>query len=201
MTDDNATTLVHDPQQQALFATLLGPAWLAVAPAVRRLHATAVHARGRFRVRRGAGWLARLIAACCGMPRAGEDVPMTLVVDRDHHAERWSRRFGDRAFHTRHWARRGRLMETLRLVHCGFRLRVERGALVFDQVSAAFGFRWFAVPIPRLLAPSIEARAEAPEICGIGDGTVRVTVRVTHPVIGLLVAYDGVVATCTEGES
>ena len=85
-------------------------------------------------------------------------------------------------------ARRGALLvETMGPVQCLFRLRAEEGALVFEQVGATFGFRRVSIPLPRFLAPFIEGRA-APE-----RDDVYVDVRIHAPLVGLLVAYDGLV--------
>src|SRR6185295_16981958 len=56
----------------SLYPALLGPEWASLAPAVQRLHGGGARARGLFTVRRGVGWIARLIATVLGMPRAGE---------------------------------------------------------------------------------------------------------------------------------
>ena len=174
---------------EPVYPALLGSSWSELGDPVKNLHAAHTSARGRFRVIRGEGALARFIGALCGMPRAGEDVEVTLAVKRTDGAEEWSRSFAGKPLLTRQWVQRGLLVEALGLVLCLFRLKVEEGVLVFDQVGASIGGRKFALPIPSFLAPRIEGRAKR-------DGErVHVHVRISAPLAGLLVSYEGRVAT------
>jgi hypothetical protein len=180
-----------DPSKRAprtsLYATLLGSSWSSLAPLVQRIHAGGGVARGVFAVRRGTGVLARLLAAACGMPPATDSTPITLAVERTEAGERWRRTFGDRQLLTLQWASGDLLVESHGLVQCWFRLRVEAGALIFDQVRATLGFRRLALSLPRALAPRIEGRAEP------AGERVHVNVRIHAPVVGLLIAYEGAV--------
>jgi len=171
----------------SLYGTLLGAAWSTLAPAVRRLHGGQGRARGSFRVRRGTSGLARLLANLLRMPRAAESVAVTLSVEAAPDGERWVRAFAGQPLETLQLRRGARLVEVMGLVQCIFRLRADEGALVFEQVGASFGFRRLRIPLPRFLAPFIEGRA-APE-----RDDVRVDVRIHAPLVGLLVAYDGLV--------
>ena len=172
----------------SLYPALLGPAWGDLAPPVQRLHAGAGSARGVFSVRRGAGVLARLAGWILGVPPAGEGVPVTLAVEVVPFGERWRRAFGGSLFSTVQWRRGALLVEAVGLAQTVFRLRAERGALVFEQVGARLGLRRFSLPLPRWITPRIEGRAEP-----LGD-EVHVDVRVHAPALGLLVAYEGRVA-------
>ncbi|WP_437964001.1 DUF4166 domain-containing protein [Sorangium sp. So ce260] len=172
----------------ALYPDVLGPAWAALAPPVQELHAGGARARGRFRVRRGRGLAARLLAALLRMPDAAEDVVVTLAVDAAGDGERWIRAFGGRLLCSSQWRSGDLLVEAFGLVQCWFRLRAEGGALVFEQARSTFGLRGFGLPLPRWLAPRVEARAEP-----LRD-EVRVDVRIFAPLAGLLVAYEGRVA-------
>ena len=80
-------------------------------------------------------------------------------------------------------------MEALGLVLCIFRLRVEGAVLIFDQVGSSLGGRRFALPIPRFLGPKIDGRATHE-----GD-LVHVHVKISAPMVGLLVSYEGLVST------
>lgn len=123
------------------------------------------------------------------MPLAGNDVEVTLGVKRSQAMEVWSRSFGGKPLLTKQWMKRGLLVEALGLILCLFRLRVEAGVLVFEQVGASVGGRRFALPIPSFLAPRIEGRATH-------DGDrVHVHVRISAPIVGLLVSYEGRVVT------
>ncbi|WP_437313306.1 DUF4166 domain-containing protein [Sorangium sp. So ce385] len=169
----------------ALYPALLGAAWAALAPPVQALHAGGARARGRFRVRRGRGLAARLLAALLRMPAAAEDVVVTLAVEPSGDGERWIRSFGGRLLCSSQWRSGELLVEALGLIQCWFRLRAEGGALVFEQARSTFGLRGFGLPLPRWLAPRVEGRAEP------SRDEVRVDVRIFAPIAGLLVAYEG----------
>jgi hypothetical protein len=170
-----------------LYDSLLGPAWPELSPPVASLHATSPGARGWFRVRRGAGLLVRVMAALMRLPPAQDRVAISLAVERGGRAERWVRMFGEQPLHTVQWGSDGLLVEGMSLFQCWFRLRAEAGALIFEQVGARVGLRGFSLPLPRFLAPRVVGRAD-----GEGGG-VRVDVSIHAPVLGMLVAYDGLV--------
>jgi hypothetical protein len=178
----------------ALYPVVVGPSWSDLAPAVQSLHSDAVRARGCFSVRRGTGWLARIVASVFALPAAGDGVPLSLAIERTESGESWTRTFAGRTLRSLQWASGNVLVEAMRPVLCTFRLRVEAGALVFDQVAATLGTRRLAVPLPRLISPSIEARA-AQE-----DRRVHVVVRISAPFTGLLLEYDGVVTLSEPGD-
>lgn len=168
-----------------IYPALLGASWAELSPPVQAIHAGNARVRGRFRVRRGAGFFARLLGAILRMPPAAEATAITLAVERTEDCERWVRTFGDRPLHTVQWRAGGWLVEGMGLVQCWFRLRAEGGALIFDQVRATFGFRGFSLPLPGWLAPRIEGRAEP------RGAEAHVDVRIHAPIAGLLVAYEG----------
>ena len=171
-----------------LYASLLGPAWASLSASVRSLHAGGVRARGALRVRRGQSLGARLLGALLGLPEAGLCVPLTLATDRLPGArEGWSRSFAGRGLRSVQRARAGLLVEALGLVQCVFRLRAAQGALVFDQVGARFGLGAASVAIPTFFAPAVQGVARPT------DEGVWVDVAIGAPVVGLLVAYDGLV--------
>jgi hypothetical protein len=130
----------------------------------------------------------------CALPVAGEEVVVTLVIARTQRGESWTRTFAERPLRSAQWACGNLLVEAMGLVLCSFRLRVDAGALVFDQVGATLGSRRFALPLPRMLSPSIEARATQE------DARVHVVVRISAPFTGLLVAYEGFVTTPAGGD-
>jgi hypothetical protein len=178
---------------QDLYPSLLGPSWATLAFPVQRLHAASQSARGVFRVRRGQSLGARILAALLGMPKPADAVSVTLTIERTAHGERWIRRFGDQPLRTAQWRRGELLVEAIGPTQCWFRLSVAEGALVFDHVKSAFGQRWFALPLPRWLAPRVEGRAEP------SSESVLVRVFIYAPFFGLLVSYEGSVTLEAEG--
>lgn len=170
-----------------LYPTLLGSCWTELAPPVRRLHAGSAQAAGSFRIRWNTGRAGRLLARLLALPPSGESVPVALAIERTARSERWMRAFGGRPLCTTQWRSGDLLVEAFGLAQIWFRLRVDGGALIFEQVRAAIGLFGFTLPLPPWLAPSIEGRA-TPK----GDA-VHVDVRIHAPVVGLLLAYEGCV--------
>jgi hypothetical protein len=179
-----------------LYERLVGAGWETLDEPVRRFHATAVRAAGTFAVRRGRGRLARLLARLMGLPESGEAVPLLLRVTPRPGGERWRRSFAGRDFITEQSAgARSLLAERAGPVEMLFRLNAEGGALVYKHEALVLRAGPLRVPLPRRLAP----RVEASERAGEGDKGVRVSVRVTAPLVGLLIQYEGLVTT-EEGE-
>lgn len=168
-----------------LYERLVGEAWGGLDERVRGLHARA-RSSGTFVVRRGEGRVARLVARLLGLPEAGEAVPLRLTVTPHGGGERWHRAFAGKDFVTEQRAHAGPLLaERTGPFELLFRLTVEGGALVYSQEGAFLRVRGLRVRLPRRLAPRVGAweRAE-------GRG-VRVCVRVSTPLSGTLIEYEG----------
>ena len=177
----------------ALYARLLGPAWADLAPGVRDMHSTFAPARiaGAFRVQTGGGRIARLLVWLFRLPRAGDEVPVELVVTAGERAQLWRRRFGQRRFQSTQRERSGGLLaECFGPLELRLRPRVERGALLLDPAGAGLLLGPLYVPLPRALAPRVTATEAAQD----GTGRIRVAVAVALPLAGLLISYEGDVA-------
>jgi uncharacterized protein DUF4166 len=169
-----------------LYERLLGATWDNLPELVRRLHqACGIRAEGSFRVRRGnrfasgLAWLAQLPAAC-------DAVELLLTVSPSSGREQWQRLFARRAFTTMQWADNGCLIERVGLSEVRLRLQVIDGALHYRTERVVLRLGPLRVPLPRWLAPRITA-------CETPDGShLRVHVDVVLPLVGLLIAYDGV---------
>ena len=79
------------------------------------------------------------------------------------------------------------LAERLSCLEFWFRLRVIEHALDFWHTGTAGVLGPRCVPLPRWLSPRIVAR----EWAGLGEDSLQVVVRVSLPLIGLLMAYEG----------
>jgi hypothetical protein len=178
-------------EHRALYAELLGPAWLELAEPVRAAHAPGptVRAGGRLRIAHGrtpaARWLARLLR----LPRASEAAGTRLVVTRSAGGEQWRRRFEDRQLDTwQYRAAGGALAERFGLLEFRFHLTASQGSLILRQTDAAL--RWGAVRlrIPAPCAPQVDAREDP-----AGARRIHVHVRVTLPLVGPVLAYDGTI--------
>ena len=147
---------------------------------------------GRFSVRRGEQRLARFLAWLGKVPAAGEGVFTRVVVAPDAHGETWHRDFAGTPLVTRQRESPGGLLaERFRFLEFRFRLCVIEHALWFHQVGATLRLGPLAVPLPRWLAPQVAARAWAEA----NSTAVRVAVRISLPLAGLLVAYEGAMET------
>jgi hypothetical protein len=80
------------------------------------------------------------------------------------------------------------LVERMGIMEMRFRLEVAGGALSYQTVSAVLGFGSLRVPLPYRLSPCVTAWERA-----VGDmNRIHVSVDVTFPLIGRLIAYDGI---------
>ncbi|HEX8285318.1 MAG TPA: DUF4166 domain-containing protein [Pyrinomonadaceae bacterium] len=171
-----------------LYERLVRERWGDLDERVRSLHACG-RATGKFAVRRGEGRVARVVARLLGLPLAGEAVPLLLTVTPEATGgERWRRAFDGRDFVTVQSEHAGSLLaERTGPFELLFRLTVEGGALAYRREGAALRAGRLRLRLPRSLAPSVEALERA-------DGRgVRVSVRVTAPLVGLLIEYEGLV--------
>jgi hypothetical protein len=82
----------------------------------------------------------------------------------------------------------GLLMEKLGIVEIPLRLEVVGGALSYQTTGAALSLGSFRIPLPYWLSPYITAWEKA-----VGDtNQIHVSVDVTLPLLGRLIAYDGI---------
>ncbi|WP_428630851.1 DUF4166 domain-containing protein [Sphingopyxis sp.] len=171
-----------------LYRRILGQAFYALPPRVRELHARADDRRwsGHAEVRRGRGVLARIAAAIIGFPKAAAAVPVTVEFTQEKGGERWTRNFGGRRFSSLQSAGTGR----------NDYLVVERfGAAAFAMAIVVEGDRltlvprrWslLGIPMPGWLMPT------GPSFETDVDGKFQFNVEIAMPLIGLIVAYKGV---------
>lgn len=175
----------------SLYPRLLGASWYELGAPVRRMHLDGASFRGGgwFRVRRGTSGWARFLAWLLRMPLATRTADVRLTITPIGLGERWERSFDGRSLVTTQWAARdGGLVERVGPLEMRFRLDVRDGALFYRHAGTTLRFGPLRVPLPRLVAPCVEALEEP-------DGTdrTRVQVTVTAPFFGLLVSYDGYV--------
>ena len=170
-----------------LYPRLLGPAWRDLHPAIRRLHLMDGAATGRFEFRQGHGLAARLTRWLLRLPSAATILDARLTIARDTESEIWTRMFGQRALvTTQRGLPDGSLAERFGALEFRFHLRVTQGAMTYVQAGAAITVGRLRVPLPRWIAPRVEAR----EACVDGE-TPFVTVGISSPLIGVVMSYEG----------
>jgi hypothetical protein len=168
---------------ESLYRRVLGSRFDELPEVLRRFHdaPAGARARGVFRVQRGAGRIRNALATVMGFPRAGNELPVELLVVVEGDRERWIREFGGRRMVSIQWAQGSELMERVGAASFSCSLLVE-GSRLHYQFQRAW---WIGVPLPRFLAPFVESYVEA------GDGGWRVLVRIFMPLLGELVCYQG----------
>src|SRR5260221_7796002 len=180
-------------KQPALYAGVMGSAWLELAEPIRVAHAsTTVRARGRLRIGHGRGPAARWLARLLGFPRANDGAETRLVITPDAGGELWRRTFDERRLDTRQYrAGDGELAERFGVLELRFRLDASQGSLVFRQTEAAFLCGTVRLRIPAVLAPRVDAREDP-----AGARQASIPVRVVLPEGGPPFRNQG--PTCTQ---
>jgi len=171
----------------SVFAHLLGDAWAALPAAVRGFHQSTDARYAGTALVRGADHLpARLLRRMFGFPRPGASVPVHIHVRREGDGERWSRRFGDRAFAScfRREAGDTLLAERFGPFRFHFALAVADGRMHWHFRRWSLG----SLPLPHALGPRIESW-EAED----GNGAFRFYSHADFPLLGRLIHYDGIV--------
>jgi hypothetical protein len=175
-------------QDSSLYAVVLGARWAGLPPSVRRLHEPGC-ASGLFTIRHGAGPLSVVLGWLSLFPAAGEQVPTRLVVRQDGAVQRWERSFGGHSLATVQRAREGGLIgERFGPVECVFQLRSLEGGIAYEQVGAWLCVGPLRLPLPRMLAPRIEATAMEASV------GMRVQVKIGSALAGWLLTYEGLVS-------
>jgi hypothetical protein len=170
-----------------LYRRLLGDAYTALPAPLRAMLDLKgrMIAEGAATVTRGSGWLAQLLAAVIGFPRAGENVPVKVEFKSDDGREIWTRTFGGRSFHSVQKQGRGRfewlLCERFGFVTAGMALVPEDGRL------RLIVRRWsvLGIALPLALAPCGDSYEYA------ADGRFHFHVEIKHPFSGPIVSYRG----------
>ena len=170
-----------------LYRRVLGDAWQTLPEPVRAMHDFRSDrvAEGRVTVERGDGFLARMVAALFGFPKAGSDVPVTVTFQPRNGMEVWRREFAGQLMRSAQEEGQGRferlLCERFGPFVFGLALVIdgERMRLVVRRWSA------FGIPMPRFLAPGGNAYEHA------ADGRFNFHVEISLPLIGDVVRYRG----------
>ena len=112
-----------------------------------------------------------------------------LQVTAQEEGEEWRRTFAGRHLVSMQSARgAGLMVERLGIMETLLRLEVVGGALSYQSVNSAMSLGSLRIPLPYWLGPHVTAWEKA-----VGDtNQIHVTVDVTLPLLGRLIAYDGI---------
>ena len=171
-----------------LYPRLLGPAWFDLDPVVCQVHAADQVITATLEIRHGKGLIARIVRAALRLPMSTDGRKTTLRITSDARTERWTRTFGRRSLVTVQRALSdGCLGERIGPLELRFRLDTAAGALAYVQVGAVLILGRWRIPLPGFIAPRVEAREERRD----GGDRAHVNVRISAPLIGFLMSYEG----------
>lgn len=168
-----------------LYKSLLGSAYKALPPEIQKMHDHTYLAEGYAHIERGNNILAKLIAFVMRFPRKGKGIPVKVAFSIGNGYETWKRTFGEDSFTSvqhegrKQWAR----------------LLIERfGPLTFAMALVPQGsklyliirnWRIFNIPLPLWLAPKSDSFEY------VENGRFHFNVKISYPLIGLIVHYKG----------
>lgn len=185
-----STQIESAAHNAAIVETALGKAAFGALPQpLRMFHGSEGHPvwHGRASVANGASPIARLLRWIIGLPKAGDDIPVTVSVDRrtteNGRAEIWTRNFGGLRFSSElNLDGQNRLHERFGPIAFQLGAKAQYGRISLPIVSA----RFLGIPLPRILLPRSDA-------CEATDAQERFhfDVKLTLPFAGLLVHYSG----------
>ncbi len=170
-----------------LYHRMLGEAWTTLPAQIRVMHdfTSQSSAEGWAVIERGKGIMATMIASLFSFPKAGRNVPVTVVFKSVNGGELWQRSFADKIMTSFQEEGQGRfsrlLVERFGPVAIGL-------ALVIDNEKLRLIVRrWsvFGIPLPASWAPSGESYET------VTDGIFSFNVEIAHPLTGLIVSYRG----------
>lgn len=181
------TGIRDDLAKGPIYRTVLGSAFDTLPPQVIALHDSVAERRwaGTAHVRRGSGWLARIVARCINAPPSGENTPVTVTFKPEAQGELWTRNFAGKIFKSHQRLGRGKnahlIVEKFGPVDVALALLIEgpRLRLVPRRWSV------FGIPLPKALLPrgnSFETQE---------DGQFTFDVEIAAPLVGLICSYKG----------
>jgi hypothetical protein len=181
-----ALSVAHATTEHAiapLYARVMGVRFDRLPTAVRTMHELYGDggAAGEGTIERGANPIARVAGWLVRFPPAGT-YPLHVGFAERNGAETWTRRFGPHRFHSKLSQRGDRVAERFGPLRFAFQLPSD------DQGLAMVLAGWSAggIPLPRFLAPRIEAREWQDEA-----GRFRFLVAIRVPLIGAIIRYTG----------
>ncbi|WP_240906183.1 DUF4166 domain-containing protein [Thermomonas sp. HDW16] len=175
---------MNDPARPTLFQQVLGAAFFNLPESVRRLHAVRGTARyaGSATIQRGSNPLARVCARIAGLPKAMQDVPITVEFATDAMGETWRRDFGGMRMQSRLRFKGGLLRERIGPLQFRHALLANAG-VIWWRVE---GVRLFGVlPLPTAWFKGVRCRESEQ------DGRYEFVVEAELLLVGRIIRYEG----------
>jgi Domain of unknown function (DUF4166)/Saccharopine dehydrogenase NADP binding domain len=178
----------NDDGAGPLYQQLLGSAFEALPVQVQALHGSMAARRwaGTADVKRGTGVLAKIISRVVGFPSAASQVAVSVTFSPEGDGERWTRNFGGKTFSSFQERGAGKnaslLLESFGSLSVALALIVEGDQLFLVPRRWAF----LGIPLPKAFLPG--GRSFETE----KDGQFCFDVEISAPLIGLIVAYKGI---------
>ena len=170
-----------------LYQRLIGAAYADLPDVTQSLHTVdgELIARGRGRVARNQSPFGNWLADRLGMPKAAQDIPVTVLFEEYDGGEKISRNYDGHILTTYQAEGSGQdaglLKETFGPVTLYIHLDAHEDGIDFHLRRATFG----VIPLPKMLRPRVTARERSL------DGRHHYFVRVGLPAIGTLIEYEG----------
>jgi len=178
----------------SLFRQVLADAWTELPPEIRDLHTNKNKKRfkGQAVVTRGHSLLAGVVAWFVGFPATGDDVPVTVGIQRNRDNEVWMRDFDGHTFSSEISVGKGNfsrlVCERFGPFKFGMALVIDRGALHY--VTRRWTF--LGIPMPKWLAPAGKMLET------VSSGKFNFHVEIVLPIFGHIVTYQGWLEDCDQ---
>jgi hypothetical protein len=167
-----------------LFHQLLDDGFNQLPQPIRYLHnGQSKVLNGRCNVLRGTGVLSRLFAWATSLPPAGDDQPIEVSIECNHHGEVWTRRFGNRRMTSYLSAQGTTLVEYLGPTRFKFMLAYDATTQVINW--RLINVRAMGIPLPVSWFDAVTASES------VNNGRYGFDVAAALPIVGLLVKYKG----------
>ena len=174
-------------ERQGIFEQVLGDAWQVLPRPVRELHGAAGTSRfaGRASVRRGNGFLAKIVGWLAGFPDARSDIPVAVEISAKGDREIWKRNFDGHTFCSEMSMGGGRFAALMceRFGPAKFGM-----ALITDgDVLRYVARRWtlLGMPMPKWMMPNGDMHEK------VVNGKFNFHVEIRQPMVGHVVTYQG----------
>lgn len=180
--DDDAQQLPH------LYGRILGKSWDDLPFEIKAMHKSIgdIEVNGLAAVKRGSGFLARVVAKIIGFPKTGTKIPVHVIFTKKNGVETWTRTFAGNSFSSIQSEGQGRskglLMERFGLMVFGLALVPEYNNILRLVLRE---WRFLGIKLPLWLGPRSNSYEQ------VKNGVFTFNVDISHPLTGKIINYTG----------